>query len=48
MIETPFREQKETGSKHFIKKFELFANFQYRIAVKWVTRKVKSLFKVKD
>ena len=40
--------KKKYASKHFIKKFESFANHRYRIAIKWITRKAKSLFKVKN
>ena len=41
-------EENENTPKHFIKKFETFTNRRYRIAIKWITRKVKSLFKVKS
>ena len=48
MVEIPYCEKNENGSKHFIKKFEAFTNHRYRIAIKWITRKVISLFKVKS
>ena len=48
LVEIPYCEENENASKHFIKKFEAFTNQRYRIAIKWITRKVKSLFKVKS
>ena len=48
MVEIPYCEENENASKHFIKKFETFTNHSYRIAIKWITRKVKSLLKVKS
>ena len=48
LVEIKYREEKENASKYFIKKFEAFTNHRYRIAIKWITRKVKSLFKVKS
>ena len=46
--EIPYCEENENASKHFIKKFEAFTNQRYRIAIKWIARKVKSLLKVKS
>ena len=48
LVEMPYCEENENASKHFIKKFQAFTNQRYRIAIKWITRKVKSLFKVKS
>ena len=48
LVEIPYCEEHENASKHFIKKFEAFTNQRYRIAIKWIARKVKSLFKVKS
>ena len=48
LIEVPCCEINETASTHFIKKFHQFATVKYGIAIKWITRKVKPLFKVKD
>ena len=48
LVEIPYCEENENASKHFIKKFEAFTNQRYRIAIKWITRNVKSLFKVKS
>ena len=48
LVEILCCEENEHASKHFIKKFEAFTNHRYSIAIKWITRKVKSLFKVKS
>ena len=48
MVEIPYCEENKDVSKHFIKKFKAFTNHLYRIAIKWITRKVKSLFKDKS
>ena len=48
LVEIPYCEKNENASKYFIKKFETFTNQRYRIAIKWITRKVKSLLKVKS
>ena len=48
MTEIPYCEEKKNASKHFIKKFEAYTNHRYGIATKWITRKAKSLFKVKS
>ena len=44
----PYCEENENASKHFVKKLEAFTNHRYGITVKWITRNVKSLFKVKS
>ena len=48
LVEIPYCEENKNASKYFIKKFEAFTNQRYRIAIKWITRKVKSQFKVKS
>ena len=48
LIEVSYCEINETASKHFIKTFHEFTNEKYDTAIKWITQKVKSLFKVKD
>ena len=48
LVEISYCEENKNASKHFIKKFETFNNHYYRIAIKWITGKVKSLFKVKS
>ena len=44
LVELMYCKENENTSKHFTKKFEAFTNYR---AIKWLTRKVKSLFKVK-
>lgn len=48
LIELPYCEENELKAKHFIKKFHVFTNSKYDVAIKWITRKVKSLFVLKD
>ena len=38
----------ESSSKQFIKKFDQFTNDTFDVRIKWLTKKVKILFKVKD
>lgn len=40
--------QNEIVSKQFIKKFHQFTGGKYDKAVKWLTKKLKSLFPLKD
>ena len=48
LLEIPYCEQNEIASKRFIKKFHQFTGDKYDIAVKWLTKKVQSLFPLKD
>ena len=48
LLKLPFCEQNELKSKDFIKKFHNFTNNNFRLAISWKTRKIKSLFKIKD
>ena len=48
LIELPFCDMNEVASKQFIKKLINFTNDEYCVRIKWLTRKTKSLFKVKD
>ena len=48
LLKIPYREQNEIASKRFLKKFHQFTGDKYDIAVKWLTKKVKSLFPLKD
>ena len=48
LVEIPYCEINEQVSKTFIKRFHEFTNNKFKIAVKWITRKVKSLFPLKD
>ena len=51
-FEKPFHllycEKNEAKSKDFIKKFHEFTNTNFRIAISWKTRKITSLFSLKD
>ena len=38
----------ESSSKQFIKKFDKFTDDKFDVRIKWLTKKVKSLFIVKD
>ena len=48
LLEIPYCEQKEIASKRYIKKFHQITGEKYYIALKWLTKKVKSLFPLKD
>ena len=48
LLKLPFCEKNEPKSKDFIKKFNKFTNTNFRLANSWKTRKIKSLFKIKD
>ena len=47
LLEIPYCEPSEIASKRFIKKFHQFTGEIYDVAVKWLTKKVKSLFHIK-
>ena len=47
-MEIPFCLRNEISSKHFIKKFDEFANNIFDVRIKWLMQKVKILFTVKD
>ena len=47
LAEIPYCPRNETLSKRFIKKFHEFTNNSYEIRIKWITKKVKQLFKLK-
>ena len=48
LLEITYCEQNEIASKRFIKKFHRFTDEKYDMAVKWLTKKVKSLFPFND
>ena len=48
LLEILYCEQNKNASKQFIKKFHQFTGEKYDMAVKWLTKKVKSLFPLKD
>ena len=47
LVEIPYYPKNKAFSKQFIKKFDELADGLYDIRVKWVTKKVKQLFKIK-
>ena len=47
-MEIPFYLKNEISSKYFIKKFNKFTNNTFDVRIKWLTQKVKNLFRVKD
>ena len=47
LLKLPFCEQNEVKSKDFIKKFHKFTNNNFRIAISWKTREMKTLYKSK-
>ena len=48
LTEIPYCDKKEVASKQFMKKFNKFTIDKYDISIKWLTRKMKTLFKLKD
>ena len=48
LIEIPFCERNEKLSRSFIKKFHFYTAFTYRLSIKWLTKKIKNLFPLKD
>ena len=48
LLEIRYCEQNEIAFKRFKKKFHQFAGYKYDIAVKWLTKKVKSYFSLKN
>ena len=48
LIEIPFCEKNEKKVKDFMKKFHAFTDNNFQLSVKWITKKIKSLFPLKD
>ena len=48
LIEIPYCDKNEFASKQFIKKFKKFTNDKCDIRIKWLTRKMKTFFDLKD
>ena len=48
LVEIPYYLKNEDSSKQFIKKFDKFTNDMFDVRIRRLTRKVKTLFKVKD
>ena len=47
-IELPYCETNEKLSHHFMEKLTKFTNNEYRFMIIWKTRKIQSIFKLKD
>ena len=48
MFKIPYCSENELVAKRFLDKFHEFTKNTYDVGMKWVTRKVKSLFSLKD
>ena len=48
LIEIPYCEKNEKLSKRFMAKLNIFTKNYYDIAIKWITKKVRQLFPLKD
>ena len=47
-MDIPYCPKNEEFSKRFMKKFDVFTDNKYDIRIKWITKKVKQLFKLKS
>ena len=48
LIEVPYCEKNETSSKRFLKKFHDLTNDLYEIEIRWITKKIRNLFRLKS
>ena len=48
LVELPYCKTNEIVAKHFLRKIHQFTDESYDIAIKWHTRKIRSLFPLKD
>ena len=48
MVEFPYCPQNKPVAKPFLSKFHQFTNQKFENTIKWITKKVKSLFSLKD
>ena len=48
LVDIPYCPKNEEFSKRFMKKFDVFTDNKYDIRIKWITKKVKQLFKLKS
>ena len=48
LVDVPYCPKNEEFSKCFMKKFDVFTDNKYDIRIKWITKKVKQLFKLKS
>ena len=48
MVEFPYCPQNELVAKRFLPKFHQFINQKFQVTIKWTTKKIKSLFSLKN
>ena len=48
LVDMPYYPKNEEFSKRFIKKFDVFTDNKYDVHIKWISKKVKQLFKLKS
>ena len=48
LVELPYCPQNQLVDKRFLSKFHQFTNQKFQVTIKWITKKVKSLFTLKD
>ena len=48
LIELPYCSENEKLSKHFIRKIKGFIDIDCTVVIKWVTRKIRTLFSLKS
>ena len=48
LVELPFSPENERLSKHFIRKVKSFIDLECHIVVKWITKKIRTLFSRKS
>ena len=48
LVDIPYYPKNEEFSKRFMKKFDVFTDNKYDIRIKWITKKVKQMFKLKS
>ena len=48
LIETPNCEKNETSTKRFLKNFHDLTNDLYEMKIKWITKKMRNLFRLKS
>ena len=48
MFEFPYFSQDEIKAKSFLSKFHEFTNNKFETSIKWITKKIKNLFSLKD
>ena len=48
LVEIPYCLKDESSSKQYIKKFDKFASDTFDVRIKWLSKKIKILFRAKD